>query len=61
MAGNGNPYLVDTRRNDGANPSVYNDETPSNPSNPPSQYKIDSDLVKRLQRIRRDVAGEEVV
>ena len=37
------------------NPSVYNDEAPSNPS---SQYKINLDLVKRLPSVRQAVAGE---
>ena len=50
---NFNPFVVDTKESE--NPSVYNDEAPSNPS---SQYKINLDLVKRLQSVRQAVAGK---
>ena len=59
MTQQGNPYSVDTTGNP-ENPSVYHDETPSNPLGSSfnrmigsNQYKIDSDLVKRLSNIRK--------
>ena len=51
---NFNPFVVDTQESN--NPSVYNDEAPSNPS---SQYQINLALIKKLQSDRQAVAEAE--
>ena len=55
--GNRNPgsRLMQLKDGNSENPSVYNDEAPSNPS---SQYQINLALVKKLQSDRQAVAGE---
>ena len=52
---NFNPFVVDTKESE--NPSVYNDEAPSNPS---SQYQINLALVKKLRSDRKAVAEAEL-
>ena len=49
-----NPFSIDDGNSE--NPSVYNDEAPSNPS---SQYQINLALVKKLQSDRQAVAEAE--
>ena len=51
---NFNPLIVDTKESE--NPSVYNDEAPSNP---PSRYKVNLALIKKLQSDRQAVAEAE--
>ena len=48
--------LVQSKDGNSENPSVYNDEAPSNP---PSRYKVNLALVKKLQSDRQAVAEAE--
>lgn len=56
--GNRNPgsRLMQLKDGNSENPSVYNDEAPSNPS---SRYKVNLALVKKLQSDRQAVAEAE--